>query len=114
MSDSTVTARNLEEVGGLVGYGVNTYMEGCGFSGSVTGGNRVGGLLGYEEENVEIIGSYNLGTVNGYIRTGGLVGSVEGETTLTGSYNEGKIISTIHDTWGAYQGVGGLVGQLGK
>lgn len=110
VTNSTVVAEGLDEVGGLLGYGSETIMEGCSFNGSVTGANRVGGLVGYEEVSMVMGDSYNLGTVNGYIRTGGLIGSVEGTLSMIDSYNKGDVISSAEEVFGSYDGVGGLVG----
>jgi hypothetical protein len=110
VTNSTVVAEGHDEVGGLLGYGVETIMEECSFNGTVTGGNRVGGLVGYEEVSMNMTNSYNLGTVNGYIRVGGLIGSVEGTLSMVGSYNKGNIVSEFAEIYESYQGVGGLVG----
>lgn len=111
ITDSVVVAEGLDEVGGLLGYGVETIIEGCSFDGTVTGGNRVGGLVGYEEVSMDMSDSYNLGIVNGYIRVGGLIGSVEGTLSMTDSYNKGNIISAPDEVFASYEGVGGLVGS---
>jgi hypothetical protein len=65
VTNSTVVAEDHDEAGGLLGYGVGTIMEGCSIDGTVTGWNRVGGLVGYEKESMDMSDSSNLGTVNG-------------------------------------------------
>ncbi len=110
ITNSTVVAEGNDEVGGILGYGAETVMEACNFNGTVTGANRVGGLVGYEEVSMDMSDSYNLGTVNGYIRTGGLIGSVEGTLSMVDSYNKGEIFSSQVEIFGSYEGVGGLVG----
>jgi hypothetical protein len=112
VTNSTVVAEGSDEVGGLLGYGVETIMEGCDYNGTVTGVNRVGGLVGYEEVSITMSDCYNLGSVNGYIRVGGLIGSVEGTLNMTDSFNKGDIVSSPEETFGSYEGVGGLVGAV--
>jgi hypothetical protein len=71
---------------------------------TVSGVTRVGGLVGYVEEDLLVMSSSNYGTVSGSgQRVGGLVGRVEyGDTSVINSYNAGPISGSGD--------VGGLLG----
>ena len=91
-----VTGRNI--VGALIGYNVGNVAGSYAF-GSVTGGSRVGGLVGHHNDNA-IIASY--ATVNVTASgspAGGLVGRNQ-NGTITASYSNERIPA----------GSGGLVG----
>ena len=91
-----VTGRNI--VGALIGYNVGNVAGSYAF-GSVTGGSRVGGLIGHHNDN-DIIASY--ATVNVTASgppAGGLVGRNQ-NGTITASYSNERIPA----------GSGGLVG----
>jgi hypothetical protein len=115
VTNTTLIATDGVHVGGLIGYSADSAIIDSSFNGTITGVNRVGGLVGYEEEYIEITDSYNLGTINGYVRTGGLVGSIEGEGVITGSYNQGSVNGNVADTDAFnYRGIGGLIGAVWK
>jgi hypothetical protein len=132
-STCSVTGKN-EHVGGLVGY---NYKEGEVYNsystGSVTGNEDVGGLVGQNEGKVE--DSYSTGSVNKGLSqygdvVGGLVGlneGIVGESYSTGSvsgdYRVGGLVGVNYDevsncySTGSVSGdsyVGGLVGYTGN
>lgn len=89
--------------GGLVGTNGGT-IGGCHTSGSVTGIDDVGGLVGVNEK--EIIADYSLATVtNAAGQAGGLVGTNEHGGSISASY----AIGVVGDV-GATGELGGLVG----
>lgn len=92
----TVTGKN--RVGGIVGY--NGTVQNCYNTGTVTGtGNNVGGIVGY---NGTVQNCYNTGTISS---TGDNVGGLVG-------WNTGKAVQNCYNT-GAVSGgsnVGGVVG----
>lgn len=89
--------------GGLVGYdhgysaGYYTNISNCYFSGSVSGGNQVGGLVGYKKFG-EISNCYSIGSVAGARYVGGLLGYQESKTTLKKSVAiNTRVTATIGD-----------------
>ena len=71
-------------------------------SGSVSGTRRVGGLIGYGQNQSTITNSMNSGSVSGTSNVGGLIGY--GTTTITNSMNSGSVSGTSSN-------VGGLIGS---
>jgi hypothetical protein len=85
-------------------YGGPTIIENVGVTGTVNGGQRVGGLVGYIA-STQISGSYSAVDVSGSWYVGGLVGYTGGtNSALTDCYANGTVSAT-----GGY--VGGLIGQ---
>ncbi len=94
------TGANSNQIGGLVGQTNNDVeLTGSSATGSVTGNNRVGGLVG---SNQGYASGYATGSVTGTSIIGGLVGSNYNNGVVTG-YATGDMIATDDD-------VGGLVG----
>ena len=92
-----------ERVGGLVGsIGTGGTVTGSYATGSVTGDNNVGGLVG--STFGPVTDSYATGSVTGDQQVGGLVGSSE-FTTVMGSYATGSVTGDDN--------VGGLMGHFG-
>ena len=95
-----IDIQGYEDVGGLVGSNngdiTNSYA-----TGTVTGNNRVGGLVGWNSSG-RVTNSYAMGTVTGNNRVGGLVGW-NSSSRVTNSYATGAVTGT-----GNY--AGGLVG----
>ena len=88
-------------VGPLVGTNVGTII-GCYATGSVTGTNRVGGLVGGNSDHTgTIIGSYATSSVSGINTIGGLAGG--NWNTIIGSHATGNVSGT--------NTVGGLAGH---
>ena len=68
-------------VGGLTGYLYNSNLTNSYLSGSVTGNEQVGGLVGYatpDSESKSIVKCYSNTIVNGKKSVGGLIGKLEG------------------------------------
>ena len=87
-------------VGGLVGRNYDGAISGSYATGSVSGDENVGGLVGYGGGTIS--GSYATGSVSGDENVGGLVGVVVGYGTITDSYAMGSVSGD--------ENVGGLVG----
>lgn len=91
-ADVTVTSK-LNNVGGLVGYcAANALITDCWTSGTITGGQRVGGIIGGTSgadltapDNVRIINCYSTATVHGSFAIGGIGGFFNGASTTKGS-----------------------------
>lgn len=101
-SNSSSTVNGGMEAGGLVGYNVG-FIKNSYASGSVKGGfadftNHAGGLVGKNDSNGVISGSYAKGFVSGYT-SGGLVGF--NQSYIVNSYSSGD----VNGVW-----AGGLVG----
>ncbi len=88
-------------VGGLVGYSLSSDITASYAAGSVSGDNRVGGLVGANAG--DITASYATGSVSGTRRVGGLAGSSSGGA-ITASYATGPVTGRTGE-------VGGLVGS---
>jgi hypothetical protein len=97
-----VNINGVDSVGSLAGYVgdqgtiINSYT-----TGTVTGTDTVGGLVG-STNNGNIINVYSTATVTGNVNVGGLVGRLW-RTSLTNSYSAGAVTGDGN--------VGGLVGQ---
>ena len=85
--------------GGLIGYATTSLVEKCFATGTVTGCNDVGGLIGYANGVTEC---YSIGNVNATgSGSGGLVGRSEG-TGINNSYASGNVTGLSY--------TGGLMG----
>ncbi len=94
----------VNEVGGLVGLmGTRSDISNSYASGLVSGKDKVGGLVGNKGLNSDISGSSATGSVSGVGEVGGLVGSNRGN--IRDSYASGSV-SGVDE-------VGGLVGLMG-
>ena len=89
--------------GGLLGHGTTVTIKNSYASGSITGKQNVGGLVGYIETKGTIEGSYASGNVTGNQYVGGLIGQAY-TTEITRSYASGNVT-------GSSSSVGGLIGQ---
>ena len=100
---ANVSVSGDDRVGGLVGIIVGDgTVTNSSVSGSVSGDDRIGGLVGYLSSSGTITNSYSSGSVTGSGNyVGGLVG--DGGGMITNSYSSGSVSSS-----GDY--VGGLVG----
>lgn len=101
----TITAADLEQVGGVVGYAVNGSPYGVfnsSFSGTVSGESFVGGVVGYA--SATLTGDWSSGSVTG---AGSDVGGLAGYN----NYQVSQSYSTSSVTGTATTGVGGLVGE---
>lgn len=86
-------------IAGVVGQfsGVSGGMEGCVNKAAVSGGQNVGGVVGYVSSGYSTAAKTinrcaNLGTVSATgNNAGGIVGSISGQVTLENSYNTGAI-----------------------
>ena len=80
-------------IGGVVGYGWGT-IENCSVSGSVSGTNCVGGVVGGQQSSGSIIGCSSSATVKGTRHVGGVVGEKWG--TMTACYATGNVTLEIN------------------
>lgn len=97
--------------GGLVGCMENGEIFNCANSATVTGRERVGGIVGYNPDNQrgKIYGTIiNDGAINGTNMVGGLVGQWHGEWNLNGTYETFTNTGDVNGGTGA--SVGGIAG----
>ena len=80
-------------IGGVVGYSWGT-IENCSVSGSVSGTNCVGGVVGGQQSSGSIIGCSSSATVKGTRHVGGVVGEKWG--TMTACYATGNVTLEIN------------------
>ncbi len=96
---------------GLFGYVSGGTIESVGVDGSVTGGNFVGGVVGWSENSSSVTSCYNIGDVESTGTTstsvGGVVGTAD-SSSVTSCYNAGDVKYT--GACGGYN-VGGVVGN---
>ena len=98
-SYATGSVTGNDSVGGLVGFSFKSTVSNSYATGSVTGEGTVGGLVGHNAVNT-VSNSYATGAVTGEGTVGGLVGTNDGD--ISGSYATGTVTG---------EGiVGGLVG----
>ena len=95
-------------IGGVVGYSWGT-IENCSVSGSVSGTNCVGGVVGSQKAG-SIIGCSSSAIVKGTRYVGGVAGEKQG--TMTACYATGDVTLKIDSPQNLY--VGGLVGFSGN
>ena len=76
--------------GGVVGYSWGT-IENCSVSGSVSGTDCVGGVVGSQKAG-SIIGCSSSATVKGTVDVGGVAGQTNSSATLTACYATGNVI----------------------
>ncbi|MBQ8501101.1 MAG: hypothetical protein IJ494_02175 [Bacteroides sp.] len=73
-------------VGGIAGYadGTNCTIIGCYNTGSISGTEHIGGILGYAANNITMTSCYNTGTVSSDDETsvGNMIGTNEGTATF--------------------------------
>jgi hypothetical protein len=100
----TVTGTGAN-VGGLAGFNAGA-IRGSHSTGSVTGADDVGGLVGYTGAASTIGGSYSTSTVTGDNEVGGLVGNNVSSAKIDTSYSTGAVNGEEND-------LGGLVGVNG-
>ena len=96
-----------ERVGGIVGFAEESAIRNVSFSGEVHGGNSkftVGGIAGTIDHST-LENAYNEGTVEGYKTVGGIVGSVYSHSTVQNVRNAGKVL-------GNDEFLGGIAGAL--
>ena len=77
-------------IGGVVGYSWGT-IENCSVSGSVSGTDCVGGVVGSQKAG-SIIGCSSSATVKGTVDVGGVAGQTNSSATLTACYATGNVI----------------------
>jgi len=95
INGSVIAANN---VGGLAGSNLQGIITNFSFTGTVSGGTRVAGIVG--NSSATITNSHTKGSVSGGSSLGGLVGSNEG--TISNSYSTASVLNGY--------GIGGLVG----
>ncbi len=102
LTEANITGVN-QLTGGLVGSNFEGTIKNSYVSGSITGGEYTGGLVGYNLGHIE--NSYTKGTVNGSNNVGGLVGqsSPPLASTVKNSYSEASV--------SGIENVGGLIGK---
>ena len=93
--------------GGVVGYSWGT-IENCSVSGSVSGTDCVGGVVGSQKAG-SIIGCSSSATVKGTVDVGGVAGQTNSSATLTACYATGNVIIEINPKKNIAGG--GLVGM---
>ncbi|WP_298270670.1 GLUG motif-containing protein [Geobacter sp.] len=98
-------------IGGLMGYGYGSTILDSYALGDVTGGNSVGGLVGYiKGYGTTISNSHANGQVTGNSYVGGLVGSIMGSAiNIADSHATGDVWADANPN---NQNIGGLVGYL--
>ena len=98
-SNLTMTATHEYniQVGGIAGYNDEGVIKYCWNTGSVSGYEKTGGIVGYDGGNGTIIGCYNTGAVTSTSSdAGGIVGNIynndtECNASVKGCYNTGTI-----------------------
>jgi len=95
-------------LGGLIGSCNSTNIDQCYVTGTIIGGDHVGGLIGGNCNNDSISNTYVDVTINSYSQTGGFLGVTDGNITVTNSYFKGNISATGRG-W-----VGGIIGLIDK
>lgn len=106
----STSANGVGGIAGVVNAG-STIQNGCSFTGSVSGEQNTGGILGHSNgANITIASATVSGTITGsYIRTGGIIGA-HTETNTGLKITESSVLSgtVICGT----QQIGGVIGRL--
>ncbi len=118
-----ITARNVNYVGGIVGYlcadaadsGQTASIENCINESKIKGYEYSGGLLGYGAGlPIRISAGQNTGKISAQVNVGGISGCLEGstlrpdQTVITECLNQGEVQSTSSEKEAC---VGGIVGN---
>lgn len=90
-------------VGGLVGYNWDGSVSNSYSKGEVTGGSYVGGLVGRSGFGTSVSQSYSAGQVTGTDYVGGLIGETGTSAQILKSYSTSHVTGSSH--------VGGLIGR---
>jgi hypothetical protein len=98
---STGSVSGNNNVGGLVGLSQSGSISNCYSTGMISGNDHVGGLVGFNGYGSTVTNCYSTGDVSGYSGVGGLVGEDYGN--ISNCYSTGDV--------SGYRGVGGLVGE---
>lgn len=104
IEDMDITGQ--DNVGGIVGYAVDTIIEASYAKGSVSGGDNIGGLVGYlgaPSSEAAVINSFSECFVNGKLDVGGFIGNLEFHAVLENVYAAGSVEGEAN--------VGGIVGH---
>jgi hypothetical protein len=108
---SSYQVSDNSNLGGLVGSCNNTNIDQCYLTGTIIGGDHVGGLIGGNCNNDTISNTYVDVTINSYSQCGGFMGVTDGNITVINSYFNGNISATGRGWVG---GIIGLIDQTGK
>jgi hypothetical protein len=94
-----------DSVGGIVGYlFAESELADCSFIGNLTGNRQVGGIVGLSEGRV-IKGSVNMGTITGKEFVGGIIGeSREKDSAISSCANNGEVRGN--------SALGGIAGKI--
>lgn len=98
-----VNMKGNNYVGGLVGYNYGTTISGCYTTGSVQGGDNVGGLIGFSRNGSVVFNCYSRCAVSGSEDVGGLLGNNNYSAEVDFCYSTGKVSANL------FHG-GGLIG----
>ena len=99
VTGASVAGRDYTGV--LIGRNHGGTIVACYTTGSVSGTNYAGGLVGWNGATIST--SYTHASVSGTDRVGGLAGSINNVSAITNSYSIGSVTGTTR--------VGGLIGQ---
>jgi hypothetical protein len=102
---STGSVSGNDDVGGLIGTIDRNSISDCYNTGRVTGTNYVGGLIGYGY-SITASNCYNTGSVTGATFVGGVIGYHENLSSVSNTYNTGSV--------SGIESVGGFVGYNGS
>ncbi|MDO4544457.1 MAG: GLUG motif-containing protein [Clostridia bacterium] len=106
VTESYIKGGESSTVGGVVSLSYRTSITSCYNTGTVSGGNYVGGVIGNCPQNSSIANCYNTGAVSGRNYVGGVIGSCPQNSSITNCHNTGTVSGTEEQ-------IGGLVGRLG-
>lgn len=114
VSKKTILIKNLnvtgsvtgyQNVGGIVGRSESAGIKDCYFNGNVIGGyNSVGGVVGLANAETVVTQCHSSGSVKGEQRTGGIVGYANSNSVVSKCYSDAAVTGT--------RNVGGLVGTV--
>ena len=108
-SDNSYLGSIVGKVSGITVSGTtksDVLITQCGNEASISGGEYVGGIVGFSETNTRVQECYNTGNIHGTGNVGGLVGYLKGWTGtcyVKNSYNTGRVTGTT--------AVGGIIGN---
>jgi hypothetical protein len=89
-------------MGGVAGYSFNSSFEDVSYTGVISGGTHLGGLIGYSDLNSEILNGNVIASITGDYYLGGITGFVESGFYLLDSSADVDIEGT--------EAIGGLIG----
>lgn len=111
--DATITGGENSAVGGIaLRTRTGSSIAACAFTGSISGGSELGGIVANMEHADDVIENCHVNaTISGKNTIGGIAGT-SSHGTIRNCHVEGSLTATEEPRWGGGPKVGGIIGHL--